>query len=152
MKMRLAYLTACCFPLLGQTSSISSVTKAAGEVVTLTIKAVSQPARAPVALKWEVVFPAQLMEMETDGPEMGSAAKDSGKSLQCMARKPYACTCMLSGGENPIADGTIAIFHFRIKASVSPTTTTLRVEKTEATAVDLQKWTLNDIEVTVIIR
>jgi hypothetical protein len=152
MKMRLAYLTACCFPLLGQTSSISSVTKAAGEVVTLTIKAVSQPARAPVALKWEVVFPVQLMEMETDSPEISAAARDSGKSLQCMARKPYAYICVLSGGENAIADGTIAVFHFRIKAMASPTTTTLRIEKTEATAMDLRKWTLNDTEVTVIIR
>ncbi|HEY6345522.1 MAG TPA: hypothetical protein VIY49_28830 [Bryobacteraceae bacterium] len=103
-------------------------------------------------MKWEVIFPVQLMEMETDGPEMGAAARDSGKSLQCMTRKPYACTCMLSGGENPIVDGPIAIFHFRIKAPVSPTTTTLRIEKTEATTVDLRKWTLNDTEVTVIIR
>jgi|HubBroStandDraft_1064217.scaffolds.fasta_scaffold366939_2 hypothetical protein len=152
MQLRLVYLTSCCLPLLGQTSRVSSVTKAPGEVVTLTIKAVSQPARSPVALKWEVIFPVQLMEMETDSPEISAAARDSGKSLQCTARKPYASTCMLSGGKNPIVDGTVAIFHFRIKAMASPATTTLRIEKAEATTVDLQKWTLNDTEVTVNIR
>jgi hypothetical protein len=44
---------------------VSSLTKAPGDKVTLDILANSQP----VALKWEVVFPAQLMAMEGDAPD-----------------------------------------------------------------------------------
>ena len=141
-----------CLPVLGQTASVSSVTKAPGDKVKLEISANSQPAKAPVALKWEVVFPAQLMEMEGDAPELGSAAKDSGKSLQCTARRPYAYDCILSGGQNPIADGLIATYHFKIQTTARTGTTTLKIEKAEATTVDAKKWTLNDTEVIVVIR
>ena len=131
---------------------MSSVTKAPGEKVTLEISAYSEPARAPVALEWEVVFPAQLMEMDGGAPEIGKAALDSGKSLQCTARKPYSYVCLLSGGQNPIADGRIAIYHFKIRTTAWAGTTTFRIENAESTTADSRKWTLNDIEATVIIR
>ncbi len=150
--MRLAYLAFGCLPVLGQTSPISSVTKAPGENVTLEVSANSQPARAPIALKWEVVFPAQLMDMEGDGPELGSAAKDSGKSLECTARTPYAYVCILSGGQKPTADGVIAIYHFKIRATATKGVTALRIEKAESTTSDSKKWPLNKTEAIVIIR
>jgi len=131
---------------------VSSVTKAPGEKVTLDISAYSQPARAPVALKWEVVFPAQLMEMDGDAPEIGKAAMDSGKSLQCTARKPYSYVCILSGGQNPIADGPIAIYHFKIRTTAWAGTTTFRIENAESTTADSKKWTLSETEAIVIIR
>ncbi len=150
--MRLAYLLVGCLPVLGQTPAISSVTKAPGDKVTLEISANSQPARAPVALKWEVVFPVQLMEMEGDAPEVGSAAEDSGKSIQCTARRPYAYVCTLAGGQKPIADGLIAIYHFRIRATAKAITTNLRIEKVESTTLDSRTWPLNDTEAIVIIK
>lgn len=150
--MRLAYLVVGCLPVLGQTSRVSSVTKAPGEKVTLDISVNSQPSRAPVALQWEVVFPAQLMDMESDAPEIGSAAKDAGKSLQCTARRPYAYACTLSGGQKPIASGPIAIFHFRIRTTAEAGTTTLRIERAEATTADSKEETLNNTESIVIIR
>ena len=150
--MRLAYLVVSCLPVLGQTATVSSVTKSPGEMVTLEISANSQPSRAPVALKWEVIFPAQLMQMEGDATQVGSAAMDSGKSLQCTARRPYAYDCILSGGQNPIADGLIATYHFKIQTTARTGTTTLKIEKAEATTVDAKKWTLNDTEVIVVIR
>jgi hypothetical protein len=107
--MRLEYLLVMCLPVLGQASGGSSVTKAPGETVTLTILANSQPARAPIALQWEVVFPAQLMDLEGD-PEIGSAAKDASKSLECERPKPYLYRCVLSGGEKAIGDGQIVPF------------------------------------------
>jgi hypothetical protein len=150
--MRLAYVVVGSLPLLSQTATVSSVTKAPGEKVTLEISAHSQPSRAPVALKWEVVFPAQLIEMEGDAPEVGSAAMNSGKSLECTPRKPYAYACTLSGGQKPIADGLIATYHFKIQTTAKAGTTTLKIEKAEATSVDANKWTLNDTEVIVVIR
>jgi len=148
--MRLAYLVLGCLPVLAQTSGVSPVTKAPGDKVTLEIMAKS-PAKATVALKWDVIFPAQLMEMDS-APETGSAAKDSGKSLQCTARKPYVYACILSGGKKPIADGTIAIFHFKIRTTAESRTTTLVIEKVKATMLDSKDVPLNNTETTVIIR
>jgi len=149
--MRLAYLVVSCLPVLGQTSHLSSVTKAPGDNVTLDLSANSQRGREPVALKWDVIFPAQVMALE-GAPETGSAGTNSGKSLQCTARRPYAYTCTLSGGQNPIANGPIAIFHFRILTTAEPRTTTLRIEKAVATTVDSSVLTLNDTEAIVIIQ
>jgi hypothetical protein len=149
--MRLAYLVLCCLPVLGQTSRGSSVTKAPGELVTLQIFATSQPARAPMALKWEIVFPAQLMDLEGEA-ETGTAARDSGKSLECKPRKPYSFSCYLSGGKNTIGDGQIAVFHFRIGTTAAAGKTVLRVEKAAATMADGKEEMLNSTESIVIIR
>ena len=150
--LKLAYLVASCLPVLGQTSQVLSVTKAPGDRVTLDILVDSQPGGAPVALQWEVVFPAQLMALEGDAPELGKAAMDSGKSLQCTARKPYRYFCLLAGGQNPIANGPIAILHFRIRTTAEAKTTTLKIERVEATTVDSKALTLNDTEAIVVIQ
>jgi len=150
--MRFAYLIIACLPVLGQSSQVSTVTKAPGEVVTVEISADSQPSKAPVALKWEVVFPAQLMEMEGGDPQLGSAATDSGKSIQCTARRTYAYACTLSGGQKTIGDGLIAIYHFKIRTTAAAGTTSIRIERAESTTTDSAKWTLNNTEVIVIVK
>jgi len=149
--MRLAYLVVGCLPVLGQTSGISSVTKSPGEQVTLEIAANSQPKRAPVALHWDVIFPAQLMEMEGDA-EVGSEAMNSGKSLQCRPKNPYSLGCVLSGGQNPILDGQIAIFHFRIRTTAAAGTTAFRIERAVATTVDSKLLSLDGTQAIVTIR
>jgi hypothetical protein len=52
------------------------IAKAPGNEVMLAIVANSQPASAPVGLRWEVAFPAEVKEFEVTAPEIGSAAKD----------------------------------------------------------------------------
>jgi hypothetical protein len=150
--MRFVYLLAAYLPVFAQTAAVSPVIKAPGEILTLEISADSQPARAPVALKWEVVFPAQLMEMEGNAPQLGSAAMDLDKTLQCTARKPYAYVCVLSGGQKPIANGTVAVYRFRIRATAAAGTTALKIEKAEGTTSDSKTWTLNETETVVTIR
>jgi hypothetical protein len=103
-------------------------------------------------LKWEVVFPAQLMEMEGGNPELGSAAMDSGKSIQSSAWKSYAHVCTLSGGQKPIGNGLIARYHFKIRTTAAAGTTTLRIERAVATTVDSKVRTLHSTEVIVIIK
>jgi hypothetical protein len=152
MSTRLAYLLFVCLPVLGQTSRVSSVAKAPGDTVTLEISADSEPARAPIALKWAVLFPAELMEIETAAPQMGSAAVDSGKSLRCTVRNPHSCVCILSGGQKPIGDGPIATFHFKIRTTAKKGTASLRIEGGESTTADSKKWLLDNSEVIVIIR
>ena len=137
---------------LGELLHVSSVTSAPGEKVRLEISLDSTATRAPKALKWEVVFPAQLLELEGDGPEIGSAAMDSGKSLTCSRRKSYSDFCTLSGGQNPVANGPIAIFHFKIRATAEAGTAAVRIERAEAVTVDSKELTLNNAEGTVTIR
>jgi hypothetical protein len=137
---------------LGQVFRVSSVTSAPGEKVRLEISLDSATARALSALKWEVVFPAQLLEIEGDGPEIGGAAMDSGKSLTCAGRKPYSYVCILFGGQNPVANGPIAIFHFKIRTTAEAGTTAVRIERAEAVTVDSKELTLDNAEGTVTIR
>jgi len=141
-----------CLPVLGQTPRASSVTKAPGETVTLDISVNSQPSTAPVALKWEVVFPARLMEMESDGAQISSAARDAGKSLQCTVLRSYSYVCTLSGGQRPIPNGPVASLHFKILATAEAGRTTLRVERAEATTVDSRIENVNNTESVVIIQ
>ncbi len=130
---------------------IASVTGALGEKVAIEISVDSAAARAPTSLKWDVVFPAQLLEPEVDGSEIGVAAKNSGKSLTCVSRKLYSYACVLSGGQNPVANGPIAILHFKIRPSAEPGTAAVRIEKAEAVTLDSKKLTLDDAEGTVTI-
>jgi len=136
---------------LGQLFHVSSASGAPGGKVRLEISLDSASAVAPTALKWEVVFPAQLLKLEGDGPETGSAAKDSGKSLQCSARKPYSYFCILSGGQNPIANGPVAIFHFKILSTAEAGTGAVRIEQAEAVTGDSREFTLDDTQGTVTI-
>ena len=104
-----------------------------------------------MALKWDVYFPAQLMEIEAD-PEPGSAAKDSGKMLNCTTRRLYAYSCTLSGGQNPIADGLIAIYHFKIKATAEAGTTRFKIEQVRSTTADTKETILSSTEAIVMIK
>ncbi len=140
-----------CLTVLAETPAISPVIKSPGDIVTLEIAATSQPKRAPIVLHFDVVFPAQLMAIEGAG-KVGSAAQGSGKSLECHILNPHSYGCVISGGQNPMADGQIAIFHFRILKTAKPGTTALRVERAVSTTADGKVVSLNDTEAAVIIR
>jgi hypothetical protein len=148
--MKVRYLVLVCLPLLAQSSPPSPVTKSPGDKVTLEIAAKSDPKRAPLTLHWDVIYPAQLMEMDGE-PEAGSAALSSGKTLQCSARNPHSYTCALSGGNKPLADGQIAIFHFRIKKTAQAATTSLKIDRVVTTTVDSKVLSLAGTEAIVII-
>jgi hypothetical protein len=68
---------------------VSSIAGSPGETIEVEISLDAPAGKAPAALKWETVFPAQLIEMEGDGPSPGGAAKESGKSLACTTTKSY---------------------------------------------------------------
>jgi hypothetical protein len=152
--MRFALLFAA-LPLLAQTTAkpplSASLTKAPGDPVTFQIFATSLPDRAPIALQWEVVYPAQILDLE-GAAEAGSAALDSGKSLECKPHKEYSFVCILSGGKKPIADGQIAVFHFRIRPDATPGKVTLRVESASAKQKDDSEAALKNTESVFIIR
>jgi hypothetical protein len=149
--MRLALLFAAALPLASQTPGKPPLIKAPGDPVTLQLFANSLPNRAPLALQWEVVYPAQLMDLEGK-PEAGRAAADSGKSLECKPRKEYSFVCVLSGGSQPMADGQIAVFHFRIHSDATPGRVTLRIQSASARQKDNSEAPLKNTESVFTIR
>ena len=146
-----AYLVLISLIAFAETPAVSPVVKSPGDTVTLEIAATSQPNRAPIALHFDVVFPTQLMEPEDKG-EVGSAARTSGKSLECRLINPHSYGCVISGGGNPIADGQIAIFHFRVLTTAKPGNTALRIDRAVSTTADSKIVSLKDTEAVVIIR
>jgi len=146
--MRFALLFAA-LPLLAQTSAKPLLQKAPGDPVTLRIFATSLPDRAPLELRWEVIYPAQLMDRE--GDEAGPAAVDSGKMLECKPNKEYSFVCVLAGGKKPIADGQIAVFHFRVRPDATPGKVTLRVQSASARQKDDTEAALKSTESVFII-
>jgi len=140
-----------CSTAVAQTSATSPVLKSPGDTVTLEIAATSQPNKAPLTLHFDVVFPVLLMELDGEG-EAGRAALSSGKSLQCHTRNPHAYACVLSGGDHPIQDGQIAVFHFRVRNTARSGPAALRVESAVSSTVDSKIFSLNDTEAIVMIR
>ena len=133
-------------PVCGQSLQVSPVSGAPGEKVDLVISLDSPVRSAPAALQWEIIFPAQILEDGGAGPEAGRAASDSGKSLTCAKRKTYSYACILVGGQKPVGNGPIAIFHFKIRSEAHAGTSVVRVEKAEGATADLKQLTLKDAE------
>jgi hypothetical protein len=130
---------------------ISPVAGAPGEQVSLEVSIESPPGRNPVSLQWRVAVPDQLLELVDIGPERGRTAAASEKLLTCYKLKNYLYACSLDGGEKPIADGLIAVFHIQIRTEAPSTVTALRIEKVEAVSPDGRQSMLSSTEGTVTI-
>jgi hypothetical protein len=130
---------------------VTSVAGAPGDQVQVEILLESPPGRELVTLEWEVIVPAQLLELVGDGPETGRAAADSGRLIRCSAQKSYLYACMLAGGQKPIETGTIAVFRFKIRTDAQAAIAALRIEKVEAVTSDQRRFTLHGAEGTVTI-
>jgi hypothetical protein len=148
--MRLALLLAV-LPLFAQSPEKSPVLKKPGDPVTLQLFA-NSPKTAPLGLRWNVIFPAQLMDLESFEP--GRAARDSGKSLECNREKEkeYSYLCFLSGGEKLITDGQVAVFHFHIHPDAKPQDVILRIEDAWAIEQNNSVAKLNSTKSVFIIR
>jgi hypothetical protein len=137
--------------LHGQSLRVSSVAGAPGETIAVEISLESPAGKAPAALKWETVFPAQLLQIDGNGPTPSGAARELGKSLTCAPPKAYSYVCTLAGGEKPFGNGPIATFRFRIQPEAHFGEATLAVEHGEAVSGDAAQLTLTDAEGLVTI-
>ena len=144
VHMLVLCLIAACMP--GTTA-----TKAAGDSMVVEIRQQGSPKPGATTLKWNLVFPAQLMDMQGDTPDLGGAAAAAGKSLQCNRSKPYVLACILFGGAQPVGEGALAVIHFKIQGAAQTGKTSLRLERVEATAADSKMSFWSDAEATVTI-
>jgi hypothetical protein len=136
----------------GQSLHVSSVGGAPGETVAVGISLDAPVGKEPTALKWVTIFPAQLLEVEGNGPSLSSAAAGSGKSLTCAMRKAYTYVCILAGGNKPVGSGAIAIFHFKIQPEARKGPASVRVEQGEAVSADAGRLSLTDAEGLITVR
>ncbi len=125
---------------------------APGDEVRIDISIESPAGKAPVILKWETVFPSQLLDVLGDGLDLGTAAKDSGKSITCAMQKPYSYTCILFGGLKSLNNGVIATLRVKLHTDARPGVTGVRVQNTEAAGEDLKRFILKNAEGPVDIR
>jgi len=135
-----------------QTLTIARVQTSRGAEFQVEISMASPSGKAPTILKWDTIFPAQLLDVVGSGPEVGRAGKDSGKSIACTMQKPYSYTCILFGGLKPVENGVIAIIRFKAHADVAPGKMMIRTQKADAAMLDSKRFNLDDAEGSVEIR
>lgn len=138
MRFLLAAILVC--GARGQALNIRPAQGARGEGVAIEVALDSAPADGPATIKWELVYPAQLLEADLQGPEIGSAAQAAAKSLTCVPRGSYSYVCILTGGAKPVSNGPVAKFPFKIRKDARTGETVLRL--TKITAVDKDSKTL----------
>jgi len=125
---------------------VSPVAAARGDTVKMEVSLELNPGQEVVGLQWDLVVPAQLLEMMSVGPGTGRSAADSGKLLKCSAQSSYLFACSLAGGQKPITSGPIATFNFKIGADARLGTTAVHIENAKAVTLDQKKFNLKDIE------
>jgi hypothetical protein len=151
-RLRVGRLLLGALPVFGQALHVSSVSGVPGEKIAVDLSLDSPAGHAPAALKWVTVFPARLLELESKGPDVGSSAKKSGKSVTCAMREAYSYVCVLAGGPEPIANGLIATFHFKIRADAHPGTSVVKIDQVDAVTTDLKTLKLIGTEGNVAVR
>ena len=140
-----------CSAAFGQELHVSSSEGKLGETVLIEVSIRSSPEEAPSVLKWEMIYPAQLLELQPE-PESGNAARASEKLLRCAQHQTYSYVCILGGGQKPVQDGPIAIFRFKIRMDAKTGRSAIRIDHIEAITKTLESVKLTAIEGQVGIR
>ena len=138
-------------PVAAQKLSLSSTSGHPGDSVSVTLS-METSEQKPSILKWEIIFPAQLLEIDGGGAEIASVTRNLGKSLTCTLRQTYNYVCILAGGQRSLADGLLATFHFKIRVGARRGTSIVRIEHIEAVSSDVKSINLLGREGQVEIR
>lgn len=136
----------------GQSLQVTPVSGAPGETVTIELSLDAPADRKPSALQWELVYPAQLLELGRPAADPGSAARGSGKTLTCADRNAYTEVCILAGGSDTIPNGSIAAIYLKIRAEAKPGTTTVKFAKVQGVTADLRPLPFKDLDAVITIR
>ena len=135
-RLVISFFLSYALPALAQVLDVSPVSGLPRGSIALNVSMASSIEGVPTVLKWELTFPAQLLESSEF--EIAGAAKDSGKSLTCSLRQPYTYVCVLAGGQAPIENGRIATFRFKVRPDARAGTAAVRIDHVEGATVDLR--------------
>jgi hypothetical protein len=112
----------CCWLLfasafLGSTQSLSlsdaSVKQADRGSIRVSLTSLSD--HEPVALQWDLVYPADQLAIQPQDLIAGSAASAADKMLQCAVPPTLRVyRCILVGGQKVISGGPVAVINFQV--------------------------------------
>jgi hypothetical protein len=118
----------------------------------------SPEGKAPVALQWEFRVPTALVMTAAD-VTVGQAAESRGKSVVCAAggkgpvpKDGVRYTCILAGGINRIANGPVAVVHYRVESSAQRGRTQVAIESAKGVSLDLKSTAIADTTALITIR
>ncbi|MBN9662366.1 MAG: hypothetical protein J0H49_29475 [Acidobacteria bacterium] len=136
----------------GQSLQVSPASGSPGDSITIEVALVATADPKPSALQWDIIFPAQLLELGKPPVEASSVVRNAGKTLTCAGRNAYTTACILAGGSEAIPNGPIAAIHLKIRAEAKQGTTTVKLGKIQAVTSDLRPLTLKDLDTVITIR
>ena len=128
---------------------------APGDNVNIAISLKSPKGQEPSTLQWEITIPLDkvgpLQETST-----AAAAQAEGKSLICSVKSKttevYTTVCILAGGQQPIRNGAVAIFHLTLSPNAPPGQFRIRLDEAIAVYKDLRRKAMEPTETTVTVR
>jgi hypothetical protein len=143
--------------LFAQSLRLSFASGAPAEQVSVHLYLTSPHGQEPPStLQWEVAFPIAQLTLVDQNPSLGPSAQAAGKSVSCRVRNTTATSqtsvCILFGGREPIHDGEIAVFNFKVAADARPGVARVRIHQGLAVRKDLQKTSMEPVEALVRIR
>jgi hypothetical protein len=142
--------------MTGQTLQFSSADAVPEGVAELEIRLKSPPGSEPLGVQLDLRLPASQLTLESEGIELGAAAKDAGKTLHCAATRSEAKTqiskCIVLGGQKVIPNGTIARVRLRILPNAVPGTARVQAYKSMAVSKAVKAVPIPDAEGLVTIR
>lgn len=154
--MRFCCWIVCAGGLMAQSLSISPVSAAPGGKTAVEVSVNSPGGSEPLALQWELDFPAQPLVIEPGGPRVAAEAQRAGKSLACTGRwkkapRTYAYACILAGGQKPIPNGPVAILPFRVAPDAKAGILKIHLERSQAINASRKKVPVKNVEGAVTI-
>lgn len=136
----------------GQSLQVTPVSGAPGGTISIDLSLDAPADRKPSALQWELIFPAQLLELSKPPADPGPAVQGSGKTLTCASRNDYTEVCILAGGSGTIPNGSIATIHLKVRTEAKPGTTTVKFTKVQGVTSDLRPLPFKDLDAVITIR
>jgi hypothetical protein len=143
--------------LFAQSLRLSFASGAPAEQVSVQLYLTSPHGQEPPStLQWEIAVPIPQLTLVDQNPSLGPSAQAAGKSVSCRVRNTTATSqtsvCILFGGREPIHDGAIVVFNFKVAADARPGVARVRIDHGLAVRKDLQKTAMAPVEALVRIR
>ena len=116
--MKLGWLLFLTLATPAQELRLSSASAAAGQAVAVELTLQSPAGKEPAGLAWDWILPKPPLKPSAEGPTLGEAARQAGKSIKCVPKpsrdSARQYTCILVGGKQKVQNGDIARFIFTI--------------------------------------
>jgi len=140
----------------GQTLRLSLGAGPPDGPATIEISLRSPAGKEPSSLQWVATIPTAQLDFANPIASSGPAAEVAGKSVACAVKDKDGAArtslCVLSGGEQPIHDGVIAVLRLKIDRHSRRGSYRIRIDHGISVSKDLTQTTLSVAETLVIVR